>query len=63
MQTVFYGGRYREEWNDSYHLTVCYENQKMLTLRFVNGAWGAADGQLPRLPLAERYFPQAADAG
>ncbi len=62
MQTVFYGGSYREEWKDNYHLTVVYENQKMLTLRFSNGAWHPADGRLPALPLAELYFRQAADA-
>ena len=62
MLTVFYGGSYREEWNENYHLTVCYENQKMLTLRFEDGDWRAADGHFPPLPLAERYFRQAADA-
>ena len=62
MQTVFYGGNYREEWNENYHLTVSYENQKCITLRFTENGWHPADGQLPALPLAERFFPQAADA-
>ena len=62
MQTVFYGGNYREEWDDSYHLTVCYENQKCLTLRFTDGRWQLADGSLPGLPCADLFFPQAADA-
>ena len=62
MLTVFYGGNYREEWNDNYRLTICYENQKCVTLRFTEGGWLPAGGHMPALPLAESFLSQAADA-
>mgnify|MGYP002858766367 CR=1 FL=1 len=61
-QIVSYGGCYREVWDDSYNLKIIYKGQKDLRLTFREGRWCWDEGTLPDLPLAESFFPQAADA-
>ncbi len=59
---LLYGGSYREEWDDNYRLTVCYEDQQQITMSFQNGVWKAADGLLPDSSFSDVYFSQAASA-
>ncbi len=61
-QDIPYGGSYREKWDDTYRLTIDYENRKVLSFIFDDGKWTAQDEGLPDMPLAEQYFTQAADA-
>ena len=58
---VAYGGRYWEEWDEHYHLTVHYEGQTELLMQIEKGEWCCREG-LPELPLAEDFFPAAAEA-
>lgn len=58
---VTFGGRYWEDWDEHYHLTVRYEGQTELLMRLENGEWHCREG-LPEIPLAEIFFPAAAEA-
>ena len=58
---VFYGGCYREEWDENYRLTIEYVNREHLTMLLRDGQW-FSESKYPDLPLAEYFFPQAASA-
>ena len=61
-ETVYFGGSYREQWDDSYKMTVEYRDRSSVMLSFVCGHWQPLSGALPELPVADLYFPQAASA-
>ena len=58
---IRFGGKYREEWDEHYHLTVRYEGQSEVMMRREKGVWHCAEG-LPALPMAEVFFAAAAEA-
>ena len=61
--TIQYGGEFKEIWDESYHLSILYQNQKSLILKLIGEQWIPAEGEtLPELPMAEEFFPQAASA-
>ena len=37
--TVFFGGRYYENWSEDYTLSVRYENRRQVTARHQDGRW------------------------
>ena len=62
-RTIRYGGSFREVWDENYHLTVLYHDQKSLVLQLKDGLWIPAEGEeFPAIPKAEEFFSQAASA-
>lgn len=67
--TVYFGGRYYEDWAEDYTLSIHYENRRAVTARRVDGRWVPAGGDRqicallvsPFCPeLMQSYFQAAA---
>ena len=68
--TVFFGGRYYENWSEDYTLSVRYENRRQVTARHQDGRWIPVAGdaeicellQSPLCPkLMQEYFQTSAN--
>ena len=69
LYQVFFGGSYRECWDDDFSLSIAYEGRRMVYARKKNELWVPADGdaelcELLRSPdcpaLTRQYFQAAA---
>ena len=61
--SIQYGGEFKEIWDENYHLTILYSNQKNIVLQLKEGQWIPAEGQaFPDLSMAEEFCSQAASA-
>ena len=67
--TVYFGGRYYENWSEDYTLSVRYENRRQVLARFSGGRWVPVSGDLEICellvsplcpPLMQEYFQTAA---
>ena len=67
--TVYFGGRYYENWSEDYTLSVRYENRRQVLARFSGGRWAPVSGDLEICellvsplcpPLMQEYFQTAA---
>ena len=67
--TVYFGGRYYENWSEDYTLSVRYENRRQVLARFSGGRWVPVSGDLEICellvsplcpPLMQDYFQTAA---
>ena len=67
--TVFFGGRYYENWSEDYTLSIRYENRRQVMARRMEGRWVPVAGdaeicellQSPLCPaLMQEYFQTAA---
>ena len=61
-QVILYGGSYEEQWDPDYRLSIRYNGQKSVRLRFSEACWKPLNESFPDLPMAEDYFQQAANA-
>ena len=67
--TVYFGGRYYENWSEDYTLSIRYENRRQVLARFSGGRWVPVSGDLEICellvsplcpPLMQEYFQTAA---
>ncbi len=67
--TVYFGGRYYENWSEDYTLSIRYENRRQVLARFTGGSWIPVSGDpeicelllSPLCPaLMQEYFQTAA---
>ena len=67
--SIYFGGKYREDWSEDYTLSICYENRRCVLARREDGKWMPAGGDRqicallvsPFCPqLMQDYFQAAA---
>ena len=54
--TVYFGGRYHEDWSEDYTLSIHYENRRQVQARRENGKWVPAGGDVQICALLQSPF-------
>ena len=62
IKLIYFGGSYREEWDEHYKLRIVYSDRQSRKLLFNNGIWQFERNSAPCDSFTNDYFQQAASA-